>query len=69
MRICVAYRIACAGQNINYAGRCDRLNLKRISGSSPIKIHYFDYPKRFMYKINEVYDFSIKYSDILLIKT
>ena len=31
------------------------------SGSSPIKIHYFDYPIHFMNRINEVYDFSIKY--------
>ena len=29
--------------------------------SSPIKIHYFDYPRRFINRINEVYDFSIKY--------
>ena len=40
------------------------------SGSSPIKIHYFDYPKCFNNRINEVYDFTIRYryrySDILL---
>ena len=30
-------------------------------GSSPIKIHYFVYPKCFINKINEVNDFSIKY--------
>ena len=29
------------------------------SGSSPIKIHYFDNPKRFIDRIDEVYDFSI----------
>ena len=42
-------------------------------GSNPIKIHYFDYPKLFINRKNEVYDFSIKYrysySDILLKKT
>ena len=27
-------------------------------GSSPIKIHYCDYQKRFINRINEVYDFS-----------
>ena len=39
-------------------------------GSSPIKIHYFDYPKCFNNRINEVYVFSIEYhfSDILLKK-
>ena len=38
------------------------------SWSSPIKIHYFDYSKRFINRIDEVSDFSIKYrySDILL---
>ena len=30
-------------------------------GSSSIKIHNFDYPKRFINRINEVYNFSIKY--------
>ena len=30
------------------------------SGPSPIKIHYFDYPKRFIHRTNEVYDFSRK---------
>ena len=41
-------------------------------GFSPIKIHYFDDPKRFINRINEVYVFfSIKYrySYILLKKT
>ena len=28
------------------------------SGSSPIKVHYFDYLKRFINVINEVYDFQ-----------
>ena len=28
------------------------------SGSSPILIYYFDYPKRFINRINEAYDFS-----------
>ena len=31
------------------------------SGSSPIKINKYDYLKRFINRINEVYDFSIKY--------
>ena len=31
------------------------------SGPSPINIHYFDYPKRFINRINKVYEFSIKY--------
>ena len=39
-------------------------------GYSPTKIHYFDYSKRLINRINEVYDFSIKcrymYNDILL---
>ena len=30
-------------------------------GSSPIQIHYFNYPKRFSNQRNEVYEFSIKY--------
>ena len=30
-------------------------------GFGPIKVYYFDYPKRFINRINEVYDFSIKY--------
>ena len=30
-------------------------------GSSPIKVHLFDYPKRFINRINQVYDFSIEY--------
>ena len=38
------------------------------SVSSPIQIHYFDYPKPFINRINEVYDFSVKYCDILLKK-
>ena len=38
------------------------------SGFSPIKTHYFDYPKRFFTRLNKVYDFSKKYSDILLKK-
>ena len=37
-------------------------------GFSPIKTHYFDYLKHFINRINGVYDFSIKYSDILLKK-
>ena len=39
-------------------------------GFSSIKINYFEYPKRFINRINEGYDFSIKYrySDILLEK-
>ena len=43
-----------------------RRNSTVASGSSPIKIHYFDLPKRFINRINKVYDFSIKYcySDI-----
>ena len=37
-------------------------------GFSPITIHYSEYPKRFINRINEVYVCSIKYhySDILL---
>ena len=38
-----------------------RKNSTVASGSSPIKIHYFDYPKCFINRINEVYAFSIKY--------
>ena len=32
-------------------------NSKLASVSSPIKIDYFDYPKRFINRINEVYLF------------
>ena len=44
-----------------------RKNSTVASGSSPIKIHYFEYPKRFLNRIN-VHNFSIKYcySDNLL---
>ena len=35
--------------------------MTEASGSSPIKINYFDYPKRFINKIIEVYDFLINY--------
>ena len=38
------------------------------SGSSAFTIQYFDYPKCFINRTNEVYEFSIKYSDILLKK-
>ena len=39
-----------------------------VCGSSTIKIKYFDYLRRFINRINEVYDFSIKYLYILLKK-
>ena len=37
------------------------------SGFSPFKIHFSDYPKSLISRINEMYAFSIKYhySDIL----
>ena len=49
---------------------CHKKNGTVACGSSPIKIHYFVYPKCFINRINEVYDFSIKYrySDVLLNK-
>ena len=50
------------------AGSGVRKNGTVASGSSYIKIHYFDHPKHFIHIINDVYDFSIKYSDILLRK-
>ena len=55
---------------ILFAGSCVSQNSTVASGSSSIKIHYFDYFKRFINRINEVYDFSIKYhySNILLKK-
>ena len=51
------------------AGAVVRKNSSVASGLSFFKIHYFDYLKRFISKINDVYDFSMKYrySDILLI--
>ena len=38
------------------------------SGFSPIKIHFTDYPKSLISRVNEVIYFSIKYlySDVLL---
>ena len=44
-----------------YSSRNWRKNSTVQCGSGPIKIHYFGYLKRFMNKINKVYDFSIKY--------
>ena len=35
-----------------------RENRTVACGSSPIKIHYCDYQKRFIKRINNVYDFS-----------
>ena len=55
-------------KKIHFIGRNWRKEKKSTVAcvSSPIKIHYFDYPKHFINRINEVYDFSIKYrkSDI-----
>ena len=45
--------------SISLAGTGVRKISSVASGSSPIKIHYFDYLKRFINRINEVYDFSI----------
>ena len=52
------------------AGTGVRKNSTVASGSSSIKILYFDYLKRFINRINEIDGFSIKYrySDILLKK-
>ena len=43
------------------AGVSKKKNSTESSGSSHSKIHYSDYPKRFINNINEVHDFSIKY--------
>ena len=45
-----------------------RKNSTVACGFIPVKIHYFDYPKRFINRINGDYDFSINYSDILFKK-
>ena len=44
------------------AGFGERIKSFVDCGSSPIKIHCFEYLKRFIDKINEIYDFSINIS-------
>ena len=46
--------------SILFTGTGVRKN-KNKKGSRHIKVHYTDYPKRFINRINEVYVFSIKY--------
>ena len=43
------------------AGTFARITNNVDCGSSPIKINYFDYPKRFINRINKYYYFSLKY--------
>ena len=42
--------------SILLAGPAVRKNSTVAFGSSPIRIHYVDYPKRFINRINDVYD-------------
>ena len=56
--VCLVIRSSTGGP-YQYFGK----NLYLI-GPNPIQIHYFEYPKRLTNRINDVHDFSIKYSDI-----
>ena len=56
--VCLVIRSSTGGP-YQYSGK----NLYPI-GPNPVQIHYFEYPKRLTNRINDVHDFSIKYSDI-----